>query len=325
MKLLITGGAGFIGSNFIRYWLEQHPEDQIVNLDALTYAGNVKNLAGIDESRYTFIHGNICDTDAVHRAMEGVDTVVHFAAESHVDRSIDNARAFLETNVLGTYTLLEEARKRGPQITRFHHVSTDEVFGALTLETENRFNEQTPYRPRSPYAASKAATDHLVRSYFITYGLPVTISNCSNNYGPYHFPEKFIPLAIVNALCDLPIPIYGDGKYVRDWIHVDDHCRGIAAILERGKVGETYCLGGNAEPANIDVAKNILALLGKPESLLTFVEDRKGHDRRYSIDDTKARTELGWEPKQTFDEGLNRTVAWFREHRDWWEPLLTKR
>ena len=324
MKLLITGGAGFIGSNFIRSWLANHLNDQITNLDALTYAGNLENLRGIDESRYHFIHGNICDPATVHEAMNDIEVVVHFAAESHVDRSITGPRAFLDTNIMGTHTLLEEARQRGEQIKRFHHVSTDEVFGALTLEDERRFHEQTAYAPRSPYSASKAASDHLVRAYYETYGLPITISNCSNNYGPYHFPEKFIPLLIVNALRDLPLPIYGDGKYVRDWIHVDDHCRGIEAILERGRIGETYCLGGNAEPANIDVAKKILAHLQKPESLLTYVEDRKGHDRRYSIDDTKARTELGWEPIRTFDEGLCQTIEWFVANEDWWRPLLTK-
>ncbi len=322
MKLLVTGGAGFIGSNFIRYWLNAHPSDQIVNLDALTYAGNPENLRGIDEARHTFIHGNICDAEAVKTAMEGAEMVVHFAAESHVDRSITEPRAFLETNVMGTYTLLEEVKRRGDHIKRFHHVSTDEVFGALSLEDTNRFNEHTPYAPRSPYSASKAGSDHLVRAYHQTYGLPVTISNCSNNYGPYHFPEKFIPLMIVNALRDLPLPIYGDGKYVRDWIYVEDHCRGIEAILLKGRVGETYCLGGNAEPANIDVAKMILDLLGKPHSLLQFVEDRKGHDRRYSIDDTKARTELGWEPLHDFPTWLVQTVEWFQKNESWWRPLV---
>lgn len=324
MRLLVTGGAGFIGSNFIRYWLANHPQDTVVNLDALTYAGNVENVRGLDADKHFFIHGNICDPDMVRCAMEGVDTVVHFAAESHVDRSITGPRAFLETNIFGTYTLLEEARRRGDQIKRFHHISTDEVFGALELDDEARFHEAHPYGPRSPYSASKAASDHLVRAYHHTYDLPITISNCSNNYGPYHFPEKFIPLTIVNALRDRPIPIYGDGKYVRDWIHVEDHCAGIAAILKKGHVGETYCLGGNAEPANIDVAKKILDLLEKPHHLLTFVEDRKGHDRRYSIDDTKARTELGWNNRYDFESGLKQTVEWFVENEAWWAPLLER-
>lgn len=320
MKHLVTGGAGFIGSNFIRYWMKTRPEDEIVNLDALTYAGNPANLKDVEsDPRYTFIRGNICDAETVAGAMKGVDMIVHFAAESHVDRSIEGPRAFLETNVLGTYTLLEEARKHG---TRFHHISTDEVFGALSLEDEKQFDENYPYQPRSPYSASKAGSDHLVRAYHHTYGLPVTISNCSNNYGPYHFPEKFIPLTIVNALRDLAIPIYGDGKYVRDWIHVEDHCAGIGAILERGRIGETYCLGGNAEPANIDVAKKILHLLGKPESLLAYVEDRKGHDRRYSIDDAKARTELGWSNAYDFETGLKQTVDWFVANENWWRPLV---
>ncbi|MFZ2804209.1 MAG: dTDP-glucose 4,6-dehydratase [Patescibacteria group bacterium] len=323
MKILVTGGAGFIGSNFVRYWLTTHPEDSIVNLDALTYAGNLANLDGLDPQRHQFIKGDICDPIAVHDAMEGVDVVVHFAAESHVDRSIDGSGVFVRTNVIGTHTLLDEALRRGDQIKRFHHVSTDEVFGALALDTEDNFHEQTPYAPRSPYSASKAASDHLVRAYFHTHQLPITISNCSNNYGPYHYPEKFIPLMIVNAMRDIPLPIYGDGLYVRDWIHVDDHCRGIEAILERGTVGETYCLGGYSEEANIDVAKRILALVGKPESLLKYVEDRKGHDRRYSINDQKAKSQLGWEATVPFDDGLKLTVEWFQANEGWWRPLLT--
>lgn len=324
MKLLVTGGAGFIGSNFVRYWLAHHPEDSIVNLDALTYAGNLANLQGLDGTRHVFIQGDICDPEIVHTAMEGVDTVVHFAAESHVDRSINGSAVFVRTNVLGTHTLLDEALRRGEQIKRFHHVSTDEVFGALALDDENVFDERRPYAPRSPYSASKAASDHLVRAYFHTHQLPVTISNCSNNYGPFHYPEKFIPLMIVNAMRDIPLPIYGDGLYVRDWIHVDDHCSGIEAILNHGRVGETYCLGGYSEEANLDVAKRILDLLGKPHSLLQYVEDRKGHDRRYSINDQKAKSELGWEAAVPFDEGLKRTVEWFRDNPDWWEPLLTR-
>lgn len=322
MRLLVTGGAGFIGSNFIRFWLTRHPEDTIVNLDALTYAGNPENVRGLDPDRHIFIHGDIRDVATVQKAMEGVDTIVHFAAESHVDRSINGSRIFLETNILGTHNLLEEVKRRGDQIKRFHHVSTDEVFGALDLDSKERFSEESRHDPRSPYSASKAASDHIVSSYFHTHDLPITISNCSNNYGPYHFPEKLIPLMIVNALRDIPLPVYGDGKNVRDWIHVEDHCAGIEAVLLKGKVGETYCLGGNAERANIDVVKEILKILDKPKSLIKYVEDRKGHDRRYAIDSSKARTELGWEPKKTFEEGLTETVRWFRENEGWWKPLL---
>lgn len=323
MKLLVTGGAGFIGSNFIRFWLDHHPDDTIVNLDALTYAGNLANLDGIDANRHTFIHGSICDPETVARAMKDVDVIVHYAAESHVDRSIQSGQIFLKTNVLGTQVLLEEAVRQADHIKRFHHISTDEVFGALALEDAKVFDEQTLYNPKSPYSASKAASDHLVRAYGHTYGLPFTISNCSNNYGPYHFPEKFIPLLIVNAIRDLPMPIYGDGLYVRDWIHVEDHARGVEAILDRGRLGETYCLGGNAERRNIDVAKQILAHLDKPETLLTRVEDRKGHDRRYAINSAKAKRELAWTPTITFEDGLKDTIDWFVAHRDWWEPLLT--
>lgn len=325
MKLLVTGGAGFIGSNFIHYWLAGHPDDSVVNLDALTYAGNLENLRDIEKDpRYTFVHGDICDAEAVSRAMEGMDVVVHFAAESHVDRSIADSQVFLRTNIMGTHRLLEEVRKRAGQIKRFHHVSTDEVFGSLALDYPKKFSETTPYSPKSPYSASKAASDHLVRSYFHTHQVPVTISNCSNNYGPYMFPEKLFPLMTVNAMRDLQLPIYGDGLYVRDWIHVDDHCRGIEAILEKGKVGETYCLGGDSEKPNIEVAKKILDLLGKPHSLLKFVEDRKGHDRRYAIDSSKAKAELGWEPQVGFEDGLAKFVQWYVDHRAWWEPLLTR-
>jgi len=324
MRLLVTGGAGFIGSNFIRFWLRNHAHDQIVNLDALTYAGNLANLEGLDPLRLFFIHGNICDPDVVHRAMENADLVVHFAAESHVDRSIQNSQIFLTTNVLGTHTLLEEMRRRGRQIQRFHHISTDEVFGSLPLEGTEKFDEQTRYDPQSPYAASKAASDHLCRAYFNTYRLPITISNCSNNYGPYHFPEKFIPLMVVNALRNIALPVYGDGKNIRDWIHVEDHCRGIEAVLQHGKTGETYCFGGNAEHANIEVAKMILDLLHRPLSLLTFVEDRKGHDQRYAIDFTKAREELKWQPTYTFDRGLRQTVDWFVANEAWWRLLLNR-
>ncbi len=319
--LLVTGGAGFIGANFVRYWKAHHPEDMIRVLDALTYAGNRRNLEGLD---IDFVQGDICDAATVTKAFDEIDIVVHFAAETHVDRSITGSMPFVQTNVIGTLALLEETKKRGDQIKRFHHISTDEVFGALELGTDEKFSEMTPYDPRSPYSASKAASDHLVRSYYHTHHLPITISNCSNNYGPYHFPEKLIPLMILNAMQDKPLPVYGDGLNVRDWIHVEDHCRGIEAILLKGKVGETYCLGGDAERANIDVVKRVLVALDKPESLIRYVEDRKGHDRRYAIDSSKAKRELGWEPKKSFEQGLQETVQWYLDHEDWWRPLLTK-
>ncbi len=282
--LLITGGAGFIGANFVRYWKMHHPEDRIRVLDALTYAGNRQNLEGLD---IDFVHGDICDTATVAKAFDSIDMVIHFAAETHVDRSITGSMPFVQTNVIGTLTLLEETKKRSDQIKRFHHISTDEVFGALELGSDEKFSEVTHYDPRSPYSASKAASDHLVRSYYHTHHLPITISNCSNNYGPYHFPEKLIPLMILNAMQDKPLPVYGDGLNVRDWIHVEDHCRGIEAILLKGKVGETYCLGGDAERANIDVVKRVLQALNKPETLISYIEDRKGHDRRYAIDSSR--------------------------------------
>ncbi len=319
--LLVTGGAGFIGANFVRYWKTHHPEDMIRVLDVLTYAGNLQNLEGLD---IDFVQGDICDVATVAKAFDDIDTVIHFAAETQVDRSITGSMPFVQTNVLGTLTLLEETKKRSDQIKRFHHISTYEVFGALELGSDEKFSEVTHYDPRSPYSASKAASDHLVRSYYHTHHLPITISNCSNNYGPYHFPEKLIPLMILNAMQDKPLPVYGDGLNVRDWIHVEDHCRGIEAILLKGKVGETYCLGGDAERANIDVVKRVLVALDKPESLIRYVEDRKGHDRRYAIDSSKAKRELGWEPKKSFEQGLQETVQWYLDHEDWWRPLLTK-
>jgi len=323
MRLLVTGGAGFIGSNFIRYWLSRHPDDEVVNIDTLTYAGNLDTLAGIDERRHRFLQGDILDAGTVRQAMEGVSTVVHFAAETHVDRSIADGQAFLMTNVLGTHTLLNEALRRDGQIVRFHHVSTDEVFGALGLDEARRFDESSPYAPRSPYAASKAAADHLVRAYYATYGLPVTITNCSNNYGPYHFPEKFIPVMIAHALDNRPLPLYGDGRHVRDWLHVEDHCRGIEAVLTRGTAGETYCLGGDAERENREVAALILDHLGRERSLLSSVSDRKGHDRRYALDCAKARG-LGWAPQIPFEAGLRRTVDWFVDNESWWRPLFAR-
>jgi dTDP-glucose 4,6-dehydratase len=316
MKLLVTGGAGFIGSNFILYWLGQHPDDSIVNLDALTYAGNLANLKSVESNQnYTFIKGDITDRETVAKAMEGVDIVAHFAAESHVDRSITGPAVFVTTNVIGTQVLLDAAVKA--KVQRFHHISTDEVFGSLELGSSDKFDENTPYNPHSPYSASKAASDHLVRAYKTTYGLPVTISNCTNNYGPYQFPEKFIPVMIMKAMRGESLPVYGDGLNVRDWIHVEDHNRGVELIIQKGKIGETYCLGGNAEMANIDVAKKILEIMGKPESLLSYVEDRPGHDRRYAIDSGKVEKELGWERVHNFETGLKATVQWYLDNQDW--------
>ncbi|MFA6131739.1 MAG: dTDP-glucose 4,6-dehydratase [Patescibacteria group bacterium] len=314
MKLLVTGGAGFIGSNFVHYWLKNHPEDEVVVLDKLTYAGNLRNLeAAMDKIK--FVKGDICDRDLVFNLVKDTDTVVHFAAETHVDRSVMDSSEFIKTNVLGTQVLLEAARHNG--LKRFHYVSTDEVFGALTLDAPST-NEESPYRPCNPYSASKAAADHLVRAYHITYGLPVTISNCSNNYGPFMFPEKFIPLFICNLREGKKVPVYGDGLYVRDWIHVEDHCRGIEAILQKGRIGETYCLGGkDGEIPNIELTKKLIALTGRDESAIEYVKDRPGHDRRYSIDYSKAKNELGWEPQITLDEGLKSMVEWYITNQAW--------
>ncbi len=320
MRLLVTGGAGFIGSNFILYWLAKHPDDAIVNYDKLTYAGNLENLKSVEnDSRYTFVQGDICDADAVAKAIKGVDIIVHFAAESHVDRSIFEPAAFVTTNVLGTQVLLDAARNQG---TRFHHISTDEVFGSLELEQKEKFHETTAYNPRSPYAASKASSDHLVRAYYHTYGLPITITNCSNNFGPYHFPEKFIPLAITNVLEGKKIPVYGDGLYVRDWLYVEDHARAIDMVLHKGKLGETYVVGGMTDLApNIEIAKKILALLGKDERFIEYVKDRPGHDRKYDVDWSKIHTELGWKPQHSFDEWLAKTVVWYQENESWWKRI----
>ena len=320
MKLLVTGGAGFIGSNFVRYWLDKYPEDEVVNLDALTYAGNLENLKGVENNpRYRFVRGDIRDKSTVFGVIEGIEMVVHFAAESHVDRSILDPFDFVTTNVSGTYLLLEAARKHG---VRFHHVSTDEVFGSLALGSKEKFHEETAYNPRSPYAASKAASDHLVRAYHTTYGLPVTISNTSNNFGPYHFPEKLIPLAITNALENKSIPLYGDGKQVRDWLYVIDHCRAIDLIIQKGRIGETYLIGGLTEDlANVDVVKKILTMLGKPDGLIEFVKDRPGHDVRYAVDWSKAQTELGYSPQHSFDEYLEQTIRWFQNNEEWWKRV----
>ncbi|MBI3576768.1 dTDP-glucose 4,6-dehydratase [Candidatus Gottesmanbacteria bacterium] len=321
MRLLVTGGAGFIGSNFIRYWLAGHPNDDIVNLDKLTYAGNLENLADVaDNPHYQLVKGDICDAEIVAKAFMGVDTVVHFAAESHVDRSIQAAAPFVMTNVVGTHILLEAAVKVG--VKRFHHISTDEVFGSLKIDDSSKFTERTKYDPRSPYSASKAGSDHLVNAYYHTFGLPITITNCSNNYGPYQFPEKLIALAITNVLEGKKVPIYGDGKYVRDWLYVEDHCRAIDAVLTKGKPGETYCVGGLTQDIdNLTIVKKILSIMGKDESAIEFVKDRPGHDRRYTIDWTKIKTELSWEPAHDFDTWLVKTIDWYKSHQDWWRRV----
>lgn len=320
MRLLVTGGAGFIGSNFILYWMKTHPEDQVVNFDKLTYAGNLENLTEVEKNpQYSFVHADICDQEAVEKAVEGVDQIVHFAAESHVDRSITDPSSFVKTNVLGTQVLLTAALKNN---TKFHHVSTDEVFGALELDDPDKFNENTPYAPRSPYSASKAGSDHLVRAYHITYGLPVTISNCSNNYGPYHFPEKLIPLAITNLIEGKKVPVYGDGLYTRDWLYVEDHCRAIETVIQKGKNGETYLVGGMEELIpNIEVVKRIIKLMGKDDSMIEFVKDRPGHDRKYDVDWSKIKNELGWKPLYTFDEWLAKTVEWYQTNEKWWRDI----
>jgi dTDP-glucose 4,6-dehydratase len=319
MKLLITGGAGFIGSNFIHYWLKNHPGDQMVNLDLLTYAGNLENLRDIEtDPRYQFVKGDICDAELVNRLVKEVNLIVHFAAESHVDRSIKNSAEFIRTNVEGTRVLLEAAKNNGG--IRFHHISTDEVFGALQ-PGEPKFNEATPYSPRSPYSASKAGADHLVRAYYHTYQLPITISNCSNNYGPYQHPEKLIPLFITNLLAGKKVPVYGTGQNIRDWIHVDDHNRGIDFIIQKGRLGETYCLGGHGEISNLEITKLILELLGQGEEMIEHVTDRPGHDLRYAIDFSKAQQELGWQPQVNFAAGLRATVEWYKNNQAWWQKL----
>ncbi len=316
MKLLVTGGAGFIGSHYIRYVLQNHPDDSVVNLDALTYAGNLENLRDVEsDPRYSFVKGDICDRDTVFPLVEQCDAVVHFAAESHVDRSILDPSGFVRTNVLGTQVLLDAARQYNK---RFHHVSTDEVYGALG-PNDPPFHEELPYSPRSPYSASKAASDHLVLAYRHTYNLPVTISNCSNNYGPFQFPEKLIPLAISNIMEDKKVPVYGDGLQVRDWIYVVDHVRGVDLVLRNGTIGETYCLGGQAEVPNIEIVKTLLSLLAKDESLIEYVKDRPGHDRRYAMNITKAQRELGFAPSVTLAQGLKETVQWYQDNREWVE------
>lgn len=321
MRLLVTGGAGFIGSHFIRYWLTKYPEDTIVNLDALTYAGHLETLKDIEATpRYQFVHGDIIDEVLVKELVSNCDLIVHFAAESHVDRSINSSRPFITTNILGTTVLLEAARQSSNP-PHFHHVSTDEVFGSLEKD-DPKFSEDTSYSPRSPYSASKAASDHLVRAYYHTHGLPITISNCSNNYGSYQLPEKFIPLFTTNLLRNQKVPLYGTGKNIRDWIYVLDHIKGIEAIIKKGKIGETYCLGGGNELSNLEIAKQIIKFLEMSEDMITLVSDRLGHDFRYAIDYSKAKEELGWEPTVDFNQGLQETIQWYQANEWWWKPLV---
>jgi dTDP-glucose 4,6-dehydratase len=324
VKILVTGGAGFIGSNFIHYMMEKHPDYRIICLDKLTYAGNLRNLeSALNRENFHFIKGDICDRELVYRVFEEEkpDVVVNFAAESHVDRSIEDPEIFLKTNIIGTQVLMDACRKYG--IKRFHQVSTDEVYGDLPLDRPDlKFTEKSPLKPSSPYSASKASADLLVMAYHRTYGLPVTISRCSNNYGPYQFPEKLIPLMIINAIHDRPLPVYGDGRNVRDWIHVKDHCEAIDLIIHEGKEGEIYNIGGENERSNIEVVKMILKELGKPESLIKFVKDRPGHDRRYALDITKMKEEFDWSPKISFEEGLRSTIKWYLENRNWWEEII---
>ncbi|MDC0835407.1 dTDP-glucose 4,6-dehydratase [Geitlerinema sp. CS-897] len=339
-RLLVTGGAGFIGSNFTRYWCDRYPGDRVVVLDALTYAGNLANLEGLAETgNFRFVRGDIGDRVLVDTLFteEQIDTVAHFAAESHVDRSILEPDAFVRTNVVGTFTLLEAfrhhlANRSDANRCRFLHVSTDEVYGSLAPD-DPPFSETTPYAPNSPYSASKAGSDHLARAYYHTYNLPTVITNCSNNYGPYHFPEKLIPLMCINILLGKPLPVYGDGQNVRDWLYVGDHCRALDTVIHRGQLGETYNIGGNNEVKNIDLVRTICRLMDemaadlpvKPsENLITFVKDRPGHDRRYAIDSTKLQTSLGWQPSVTVEEGLRKTVRWYLDDEDWWKPLLSE-
>jgi dTDP-glucose 4,6-dehydratase len=358
-NLLVTGGAGFIGANFVHYWLAQNPQDKVIVLDALTYAGNKANLDLVASNpNMTFIQGDICDTALIENLIDThqLNTIVHFAAESHVDRSITGPDAFIETNILGTYSLLKAAKKKWidepkaagsePLAHRFHHVSTDEVYGTLSA-TDPAFTEDTAYAPNSPYSASKAASDHLVRAYHHTYGLEVTTSNCSNNYGPYHFPEKLIPLIVTNILNDKPLPVYGDGQQIRDWLYVEDHARGIELVLKKGRIGENYNIGGNNEWANIDIVKLVCKVMGEKfatnpelakrfpnaksaidnnvEQLITYVTDRAGHDRRYAIDATKTNNELGYVPAESFETGFAKTLNWYLDNEAWWSELLTKK
>lgn len=325
MNLIVTGGAGFIGSNFIFHMLKKYPDDRIICLDKLTYAGNLSTLASVmGNLQFRFIKGDICDRELVFQVFdkERPDVVVNFAAESHVDRSIEDPGIFLQTNIIGTSVLMDACRKYGVQ--RYHQVSTDEVYGDLPLDRPDLFfTEETPIHTSSPYSSSKAGADLLVLAYCRTYGLPVTISRCSNNYGSYHFPEKLIPLMIANALNDKPLPVYGEGLNIRDWLYVEDHCKAIDLIIHKGKEGEVYNIGGHNEMRNIDIVKIICRELGKPESLIMHVEDRKGHDRRYAIDPTKIHKELGWLPETKFADGIKKTIAWYLENRKWWEEIIS--
>jgi dTDP-glucose 4,6-dehydratase len=320
MRLLVTGGAGFIGSNFIHYWLGRHPDDHVVAFDLLTYAGNRANLASV-EDRIAFVHGDICDRDLAESTLRehAIDVVVNFAAESHNSLAVVDPTRFFRTNVLGTQTLLDASRAAG--VGRFHHVSTCEVYGDLALDTDEVFTEESPYRPRTPYNASKAGADHAVRAYFETFDLPVTITNCSNNYGPFQFPEKVVPLFTTNALDDEPLPMYASTQNKREWLHVLDHCEAIDLVLRDGRPGETYNVGSGIEATIEEIADRVLALTGKPESLKKIVPDRPGHDRRYLLDASKIRDQLGWTSSRGWDEGLVETVAWYEANRDWWEPL----
>ncbi len=320
MRILVTGAAGFIGSNFVHYWLERHPDDEVIALDLLTYAGNRANLEEA-EHRITFVEGDIADPDLGRRLFEeeAAEVVVNFAAESHNSLAVVDPSRFFRTNALGTQTLLESARRTG--VERFHHVSTCEVYGDLALDSDEVFTEESPYRPRTPYNASKAAADHAVRAYHETYGLPITITNCSNNYGPYQFPEKVIPLFVTNALDDRPLPMYASTQNKREWLHVRDHCRAIELVLESDRVGETYNVGSGLEASIEEIADLVLERTGKPQSLKTIVPDRPGHDRRYLLDSSKLRRELGWEPEVEWADGLRETIEWYASNREWWEPL----
>lgn len=323
-KVLVTGGCGFIGSNFIRYWLKKYPKDKIINLDKLTYAGHLSTTSDFSSNKnYKFIKGDIKNATLVNKTMRGVNLVVHFAAESHVDRSVVGPSVFVETNVLGTQVLLDAALKN--KVKHFHHVSTDEVFGALPLSGKDKFSESTLYDPRSPYSASKAASDHLARAYFHTFGLPITITNCSNNYGPYQDPEKMFPRFITNLITGKPITIYGDGKYVRDWLYVEDHVRAIDLVINKGKVGDTYLVGGmNKDVNNLEISQKLLKAFGKDKKFIKFVKDRPGHDRRYAVDWSKINKDLGWKPKYDFNTWLLRTIEWYKENEWWWKPLKSE-
>jgi dTDP-glucose 4,6-dehydratase len=321
MRLLVTGAAGFIGSNFVHYWVERHPDDEVVALDLLTYAGNKANLRGVEE-QIDFVEGNIGDLELGRRLLEeyDIEVVVNFAAESHNSLAVVDPRRFFHTNVIGTQTLLEAARDVGG-LQRFHHVSTCEVYGDLPLDSDEMFTEESPYRPRTPYNASKAGADHAVRAYHETFGIPISITNCSNNYGPYQFPEKVIPLFVTNALDDRELPMYASTQNKREWLHVRDHCRAIELVLESDRIGETYNVGSGLEASIEDIADLVVKLTGKSESLKTIVPDRPGHDRRYLLDSSKLRRELGWEPEISWEEGLRETVEWYAANREWWEPL----